>query len=64
MTRVLVVEDEESYREALAYMLRKEGFDVIEAPDGAVLLLVDGPKGELLRLTPRAAGSTDRAGGR
>ena len=35
MTRVLVVEDEESYREALAYMLRKEGFDVIEAADGA-----------------------------
>jgi two-component system response regulator RegX3 len=34
MTRVLVVEDEESYREALAYMLRKEGFDVVEAPDG------------------------------
>ncbi|GAA1722012.1 response regulator transcription factor [Propioniferax innocua] len=34
MTRVLVVEDEESYREALSYMLRKEGFDVIEAADG------------------------------
>ena len=28
MTRVLVVEDEESYSEALAYMLRKEGFEV------------------------------------
>ncbi|WOP17308.1 response regulator transcription factor [Raineyella sp. LH-20] len=35
MTRVLVIEDEESYREALSYMLRKEGFDVVEAPDGA-----------------------------
>ena len=35
MTRVLVVEDEESYREALSYMLRKEGFDVVEAADGA-----------------------------
>ena len=34
MTRVLVVEDEDSYREVLAYMLRKEGFDVIEAADG------------------------------
>lgn len=34
MTRVLVVEDEESYREALSYMLRKEGFEVVEAPDG------------------------------
>jgi two-component system response regulator RegX3 len=35
MTRVIVVEDEESYREALSYMLSKEGFDVIEAADGA-----------------------------
>jgi two-component system, OmpR family, response regulator RegX3 len=35
MTRVLVVEDEESYRGALSYMLSKEGFEVIEAPDGA-----------------------------
>lgn len=34
MTRVLVVEDEQSYREALAYMLRKEGFEVVEAADG------------------------------
>jgi glucose/arabinose dehydrogenase len=28
--------------------------DVIQAPDGAVLLLVDGDNGELLRLTPMA----------
>jgi two-component system, OmpR family, response regulator RegX3 len=35
MTRVLVVEDEESYRDALSYMLSKEGFEVIEAYDGA-----------------------------
>ena len=34
MTRVLIVEDEESYREATAYMLRKEGFEVSEAADG------------------------------
>ena len=34
MTRVLVVEDEESYSEALAYMLRKEGFEVAIAADG------------------------------
>ncbi len=34
MTRVLVVEDEDSYREALAFMLRKEGFEVLEAADG------------------------------
>ena len=34
MTRVLVVEDEESYSDALAYMLRKEGFDVALAATG------------------------------
>ncbi len=34
MTRVLVVEDEESYLEALSYMLRKEGFEVAVATNG------------------------------
>ncbi|SCE07981.1 two-component system, OmpR family, response regulator RegX3 [Streptomyces sp. di50b] len=37
MTRVLVVEDEESFSDALSYMLRKEGFEVAVAttgPDG------------------------------
>ncbi|MCW2781666.1 MAG: family transcriptional regulator [Marmoricola sp.] len=34
MTKVLVVEDEESYSDALAYMLRKEGFEVAIANDG------------------------------
>jgi two-component system, OmpR family, response regulator RegX3 len=34
VTRVLVVEDEESYSDALAYMLRKEGFDVSVAATG------------------------------
>ena len=37
MTKVLVVEDETSYSEALSYVLRKEGFDVAIAetgPDG------------------------------
>ena len=34
MTRVLVVEDEPSYRETLAYMLGREGFEVVEAADG------------------------------
>ena len=38
MTRVLVVEDEESYSEALAYMLRKEGFEVSIAADGPAAL--------------------------
>ncbi|MBA2509006.1 MAG: response regulator transcription factor [Nocardioidaceae bacterium] len=34
MTRVLVVEDEESYSDALSYVLRKEGFDVAVAATG------------------------------
>ena len=34
MTRVLIIEDEESYREATAFMLRQEGFEVVEAEDG------------------------------
>ena len=35
MTRVLVIEDEESFREALSYMLTREGYEVFLAPDGA-----------------------------
>lgn len=34
MTRVLVVEDEESFSDALSYMLRKEGFEVAVAMTG------------------------------
>ncbi len=34
MTRVLVVEDEESYSDALGYLLRKEGYDVAIAATG------------------------------
>ena len=52
MTRVLVVEDEDSISEPLAYMLRKEGFEVAVAStgpegveafdrDGADLVLLD-----------------------
>ena len=52
MTRILVVEDEESFSDALSYMLRKEGFEVsvcANGPDGleeydrsgADLLLLD-----------------------
>ncbi len=39
MTRVLVVEDEESYSDALSYMLRKEGFEVAIAADGNAALV-------------------------
>ena len=31
MTKVLVVEDEQSLREPLVYLLQREGFDIIEA---------------------------------
>jgi two-component system, OmpR family, response regulator RegX3 len=34
MTRVLVVEDEESFSDALSYMLRREGFDAVVADNG------------------------------
>ncbi|KMM47037.1 XRE family transcriptional regulator [Cellulomonas sp. A375-1] len=34
MTRILVVEDEESYRDPLTYVLRREGFEVVEAATG------------------------------
>jgi two-component system response regulator RegX3 len=34
VTRILVVEDEESYSDALAYLLRKEGYDVSVAATG------------------------------
>ncbi|MBN9375788.1 MAG: response regulator transcription factor [Cellulomonas sp.] len=52
MTRILLVEDEESYREPLAYLLGKEGYEVSTAAtgpdaltrfdeDGADLVLLD-----------------------
>ncbi|TEX50291.1 MAG: DNA-binding response regulator, partial [Actinomycetales bacterium mxb001] len=38
MTRVLVVEDEESFSDALSFMLRREGYEVGIATDGAEAL--------------------------
>jgi two-component system response regulator RegX3 len=38
MTKVLVVEDEQSLREPLVFMLEKEGYQVIEAEDGELAL--------------------------
>ncbi|WP_115728533.1 response regulator transcription factor [Actinomyces culturomici] len=34
MTSILIVEDEETYRESLAFNLKREGYDVGEAGDG------------------------------
>ncbi len=35
MARILIVEDEQSFREGLQFMLSKEGFEVVLASDGA-----------------------------
>ena len=45
MTRVLVVEDEQSLREPLVYLLEKEGYEVIEAVDGNAAVSVFNEKG-------------------
>ena len=53
MTRVLVVEDEESISDALSYMLRREGYDVSVAetgPDALALFDRDGTDLVLLDL--------------
>ena len=50
--RVLLVEDELLVRLAAAEMLRDDGFEVIEAEDGAQAVgLIDGPDGFDLLLT-------------
>jgi two-component system response regulator RegX3 len=38
MTKVLVVEDEQSLREPLVFMLEKEGYEVIEAENGEIAI--------------------------
>jgi two-component system response regulator RegX3 len=38
VTRILVVEDEESYRDPLTYQLEREGFDVVAAASGTQAL--------------------------
>jgi two-component system response regulator RegX3 len=45
MTRVLVVEDEESFSEALSFMLRREGFEVEVAGDGNLAVEVFEQRG-------------------
>ena len=45
MTRVLIVEDEESFSEALAFMLRREGFEVEVAGDGNLAVEVFDQRG-------------------
>ena len=51
MARVLVVEDEESFSDALSYMLRKEGFEVSVAATGpAALSEFDRTGGDIVLL--------------
>ena len=51
MTRILVVEDEESFSEALAYLLGKEGFDIVVADTGtAAVELFDKHGADLVLL--------------
>jgi two-component system response regulator RegX3 len=61
MTKVLVVEDEESFSEALSYMLRREGYEVVVAADGAeALASFDRTGADLVLLDlmlPRLAGT-------
>ncbi len=45
MTRIMVVEDEESFSEALAFMLRREGYEVDVAVDGNVAIELFDQKG-------------------
>jgi two-component system response regulator RegX3 len=51
MTHILVIEDEESFRDALQFMLSREGFDVTLAPNGAEgMKLFDSTNPDLILL--------------
>jgi two-component system response regulator RegX3 len=51
VTRILVVEDEESYRDPLTYQLAREGYEVVEAADGnAALAAYDAEGADLVLL--------------
>jgi two-component system response regulator RegX3 len=51
MTSILVIEDEESFRDALQFMLAREGFQVSSAPNGAEgMKLFDAVRPDLVLL--------------
>ena len=51
MTKILVVEDESSFSEALKYLLGREGFNVVVAESGAKALeIFDATKADLILL--------------
>ena len=45
MTRILIVEDEQSFSEPLSFLLGKEGYETEVAPDGNKALEIFGKKG-------------------
>lgn len=45
MTKILVVEDEDSFSDALSFLLGKEGFDVVVAADGVSALEIFNREG-------------------
>ena len=69
MTRVLVVEDEESFSDALSSMLRKEGFEVAVCPTGPDALETFDRSGaglvlrDLMLPSPRGGEGCGRRGG-
>ena len=51
MTKVLIVEDEQSLREPLVFLLQKEGYQTIEAEDGVkALALFESEKPDIILL--------------
>ena len=67
---MLVVEDEESFSDALSYMLRREGFDAVVASTGPEALAgvrpvtVNGEVGMLVPSAPPIVGVLTVADGR
>jgi DNA-binding response OmpR family regulator len=63
VARVLVVEDEESFSDALSYMLRKEGFEVAVAETGThALTEFDRNGADIVLLDLDAAGDVGHRG--
>ena len=65
MTRVLVVEDEESFSDALSYMLEREGYDAVVATNhgGSVSVWSEEGLGSTFTLRiPLAAAAPEPAG--
>ena len=56
MSRILVVEDEESYSDPLSYLLRREGYEVSVAETGpAALALFDSNGADLVLLDQQSS---------